>query len=110
MEVFAETVELVSEKTMRIRNRPGGLFASFESAIFLKPKGDHAELRMSFEYELSMGYLGKLFNMVMMERLMLDNLRSYLRNPKEICELVPSLHEHALVSTYRSQTVLKLDV
>jgi len=91
MEVFAETVELVSEKTMpmRIRNRPGGLFASFESVIFLEPKGDHTEVELSFDYELSMGYLWKLFNIVMMEWLVMDNLRSYLRNLKEICELVP---------------------
>jgi carbon monoxide dehydrogenase subunit G len=89
MEVFAETVELVTERKMRIRNRPGGLFASFESVIFLEPKGDSTELRMSFDYELSMGYLGKLFNLIMMERLVTDNLKSYMRNLKEISELIP---------------------
>ena len=85
----ASTVELVTDQKMRIRNRPGGLFASFESVVFLEPKGDHTEVRMTFDYELSMGYLGKLFNMIMMERLVADNLKSYLRNLKDICELIP---------------------
>ena len=36
-----------------------------------------------------MGYLGKVFNLLLLERLVADNLRAYSRNLKDICELLP---------------------
>jgi uncharacterized membrane protein len=89
LEIYAETAELVSEKKVLSRNRPGGLFKSFESEILLDSKGAVTEVKTSFEYELSMGYLGKVFNMMLLERLVMDNLKAYTRNLKDICELSP---------------------
>jgi hypothetical protein len=89
IEIYGETVELVTEKKIVSRNRPGGLFKSFESVIMLRPKGTGTEVMASFEYELSMGYLGRVFNVVMLERSVTDNLTAYSRNLKEFCELVP---------------------
>jgi carbon monoxide dehydrogenase subunit G len=89
LEVFSETTELVPEKKIVSRNRPGGLFKSFEAIVLLEPSGANTEVKTSFDYELSMGYLGRVFNMVMMERLVMDNLKSYSKNLKEICELMP---------------------
>src|SRR5580698_589411 len=80
IEIFGETVELVTEKKIVSRNRPGGLFKSFESVIMLQPKGTGTEVKASLEYELSMGYLGKVFNVVMLERAVTDNLTAYSRN------------------------------
>jgi uncharacterized membrane protein len=89
LEIFAETTELVTEKRIVATNVPGGLFRSFSSLILLDAKGGATEVKTTFEYELSMGYLGKVFNMVLLERLVMDNLKSYTHNLKEICELLP---------------------
>lgn len=89
LEIFAETTELVKEKKIVGRNRPGGIFKSFNSTILLVTKGKSTTVRSRFEYELNMGYLGKVFNMVLMERLVMDNLKAYSQNLKEISELIP---------------------
>jgi hypothetical protein len=89
LEIFAETTELVDERKLVTRNRPGGLFKSFESVILLDPRSTVTEVKTSFEYELSMGYLGKVFNMMLLERLVMDNLKGYTRNLKGVCELLP---------------------
>jgi hypothetical protein len=89
LDIFAETIELVTEKKVLTRNRPGGLFKSAEHMVLLDPRGPNTEVKTSFQYELSMGYLGQVFNIVILERLVSDNLKAYTHNLKEICELVP---------------------
>jgi carbon monoxide dehydrogenase subunit G len=89
LEIFAESVELVTEKKAVTRNLPGGLFTSFESIVLLEAKGANTIVRVTFQYELSMGYLGKVFNLLLLERLVKDNLKSYTHNLKDICELTP---------------------
>ncbi|MDG6925899.1 MAG: SRPBCC family protein [Nitrososphaerota archaeon] len=89
LEIFAETIEIVERKKVGTRQRPGGLFKSFESRILLEPNGKVTNVLTSFNYELSMSYLGRVFNMVLLERLVSDNLRAYSKNLKDICELLP---------------------
>lgn len=89
LEIFAKTVEIVEGKRVVTTQAPGGMFKSFESEIVLDPKTGVTNVLTSFEYELSMGYLGKVFNMVLLERLVTDNLKAYSKNLKEICELMP---------------------
>jgi hypothetical protein len=89
LEIFAETKEIVKRKKVVTTQAPGGMFKSFESEIVLDPRADVTHVLTSFEYELSMGYLGKVFNMVLLERLVTDNLKAYSKNLKEICELMP---------------------
>jgi hypothetical protein len=89
LDIYAETIELVDEKKVVTRNRPGGLFTFAEHRVMLEPRGASTLVKTSFQYELSMGYLGKVFNMVVLERLVSDNLKAYTRNLKEICELIP---------------------
>jgi len=89
LEVFAEPIEVDSEKKLVTRNRPGGLFKSFEETVLTQPIGKGTEVRASFEYELSMGYVGKVFNLLVLERTVRDNLRGYTRNLKDISELLP---------------------
>lgn len=89
LEIFAETREVVERKKVVTRQTPGGLFASFDSTIELDPQGESTKVLTTFDYELSMGYLGKIFNMVLLERLVSDNLKAYATNLKEICELLP---------------------
>jgi hypothetical protein len=89
LDIFAETIELVTEQKVLTRNRPGGLFKSAEHMVLLAPRGAFTEVKTSFKYELSLGYLGQVFNMVILERLVSDNLKAYTSNLKEICELIP---------------------
>ena len=65
------------------------MFREFEATILLVPRGPKTEVKTIFRYELSMGYLGKVFNLLLLERLVADNLRAYSRNLKDICELLP---------------------
>ncbi len=89
IEIFAESIELVTEKKAVTRNLPGGLFKSFESIVLLEARGSATSVKVTFQYELSMGYLGKVFNVLLLERLVKDNLKSYTHNLKDICELTP---------------------
>jgi carbon monoxide dehydrogenase subunit G len=89
LDIYLEVAELVPNRKVITVQRPGGLFKSFESAIVLDAEGEGTSVLTSFDYELSMGYLGKVFNMVLLERLVSDNLKAYSRNLKEICELLP---------------------
>jgi carbon monoxide dehydrogenase subunit G len=89
LEIFAETTEIVTEKKVVVSGRPGGLFESFERVVLLEPRGDRTEVRVSFKFEFSMSYLGKVLNMVVLERLVMDNLKLYAKNLKEISELLP---------------------
>jgi carbon monoxide dehydrogenase subunit G len=88
LEIFAETVEFVEEKKAVTKNNPGGLFKSFFSVVELEQNGTETTVKISFEYELSMGYLGKIFNLVVLERLVMDNLKAYTRNLKDFSELL----------------------
>lgn len=89
IEIFAETVEVETEEKVVVRGRPGGLFESFERVVLLEPKGSDTLVRANFEFELSMGYLGNVFNPLVVERLVKDNLKSYAANLKNISELLP---------------------
>ena len=89
LEIFAETTELVTEKKVGTTNRPGGLFKSFRSEILLVPHGATTSVQTTFQYELSMGYVGKVLNMIALERLVNDNLKAYSKNLKDVCELQP---------------------
>ncbi len=89
LEVFAEPTEIDPEKKLVTRNSPGGLFKSFEETVLTKPFGKGTEVRASFEYEISMGYVGKVFNLLVLERTVGDNLRGYTKNLKDISELLP---------------------
>jgi len=89
LEIFAETTEQVPMTKVVTRQRPGGLFKSFESVVILEANSAGTAAKISFEYELSLGYIGKVFNIVLLERLVSDNLKAYTKNLKEVCELLP---------------------
>jgi carbon monoxide dehydrogenase subunit G len=68
---------------------PGGLFASFEHTITLEPMGPRTMTNARFDYSLSPQYLEKVPDAKLLEHVVEDNLRIYIRNLKEICELLP---------------------
>jgi carbon monoxide dehydrogenase subunit G len=68
---------------------PGGLFASFEHTITLEPMGPRTMTNATFDYSLSPQYLEKVPDPMLLEHVVEDNLRIYIRNLKEICELLP---------------------
>jgi carbon monoxide dehydrogenase subunit G len=89
LEIFGVTTEVVREKRVATRNRPGGFFKSFQFVAVLHPMGNSTEVVTSFDYALNMGYIGRVLNTVLLERLVADNLKAYSANLKEICELLP---------------------
>lgn len=88
VEIYAEITEMVEKSKIVTKQNPGGMFRIYESTVRVSPKGKHSEVSISFVYELSMGYIGKVFNTLVLERLVQDNLKAYARNLKEFSELV----------------------
>jgi uncharacterized protein YndB with AHSA1/START domain len=89
LEIFAEPTEIQPNKRLVTRNDAGGLFKSFEETILTTSMGKGTEVSATFEYELSMGYAGKIFNMLVLERTVKDNLAGFTRNLKDLSELLP---------------------
>jgi hypothetical protein len=89
LEIFAEQVQTEAKKKLVISNGQGGLFKSFVETFLTEPMGKGTVVRASFEYELSMGYVGKVFNVLVLERTVRDNLAMYTRNLRDFSELLP---------------------
>lgn len=68
---------------------PGGIFNAFQQVTVLEPRKGKTEARTTFEYELSLGYIGRVLNAVLVERLIKENLTSYSATIKELSELIP---------------------
>jgi uncharacterized protein YndB with AHSA1/START domain len=89
VEFFLEVTELVPESTVVTRQRPGGLFRRFMQRTVLERSADATRASTVFDYELALGYLGKVLNVVLVERLVRDNLTAYSQTLKELSELLP---------------------
>ena len=89
LELFAEVMEVVKEKKLVTVNKPGRIFRSYKSIFLLEPRAKGTIVRAKFDYELNLGGLGKVFNVIVLERLMKDNMKGFSKNLKEICELIP---------------------
>ena len=89
IDIFLEVTELVPDQKVVTTQRPGGLFKSFRQCTTLleRPGGTVAET--TFEYELSLGYIGRVLNSVLVEKLIRENLSSYSTAVKSLAELVP---------------------
>ena len=87
--ILLEVVELVPETLLVARQRPGGLFKSFEQRTILNHSAGMTEARTVFQYEISLGYIGKALNATLVQRLVRDNLSSYSSMLKELSELLP---------------------
>ncbi len=87
-DVFYQCTELVENKKIVFTQRPGGLFSSFLRTNTLEPTKKGKTLATEkLEYELSMGYLGKVLNKLVVERAIKKNANAFLTNLKEIAEL-----------------------
>jgi carbon monoxide dehydrogenase subunit G len=87
VEIFTEITAAEPEKRLVVSQSPGGLFKAFSSTVTLEPtkKGTRATQRLS--YDISMGYLGKALNGILVNRFVRKNAKAYLQNLKEIAEL-----------------------
>jgi hypothetical protein len=89
LEILTLVTEIEPQKKIVIVNRPGGLFKAFEEKFAISPTGNGIEVRASFEFELSTEYMGEVFNLPVLEGRVGDNFRTYTKNLKDLCELVP---------------------
>ena len=88
-DVFYECSELIENKKASFVQRPGGLFTSFQITSTFEPtkKGNKTVATQKLDYELSLGYLGKVLNKIMVDRSIRKNINGFLANLKEISEL-----------------------
>ena len=90
LDMFAKTTEVVKEEKLVMTSTVGGaIFKSYNSVILLEANGETTTVKSKFEYELNLEHLEKIFNTFALEQLVLDNLKGYSRNLKEISELLP---------------------
>lgn len=89
IDILLQVTELVPESKIVTTQIPGGIFKSFRQCTILKPWGTGTECLTTFEYELSLGYIGKVLNAVLVERLIRENLEAYSDAVKELSELLP---------------------
>ncbi len=87
VEAFAEVTEVVPNKRLVIRQRPGGLFKTLSATTTLEPTKKGTRATQSLEYEASMGYLGKVLSGLVVNRFIRKNSKASLSNLKEIAEL-----------------------
>ena len=86
-EFFTEVVEVEPNRKSVVKNRPGGLLKTFISTGTLEPMKRGTRFINTTEYELSMGYLGKVLNTLVVARAIRRNINVSLKNLKEIAEL-----------------------
>lgn len=89
VEFFLEVTELVPESVVVTRQLPGGLFKRFMQKTVLEADAGMTRAVTVFDYELSLSYIGKALNIILVERLVKDNLISYSNTLKELSELLP---------------------
>jgi carbon monoxide dehydrogenase subunit G len=87
VEFFSEATEVVPNKKLVITQRPGGLFKAFSNTVALQPTKKGSRVTQTFQYQVSMGYLGKALSSLVVNRFVNKNARAYLKNLKEIAEL-----------------------
>ncbi len=86
-ESFIEVTEVVPNKRTVLSQRPGGLFKTFSSTITLEPSKRGTRASQTLQYEASMGYLGKVLSIILVNRTVNKNAKGFLTNVKELAEL-----------------------
>ena len=89
VEVLTEIVDIAEGKRVTARGMAGGIYKASERTVVLEPNNGGTDVAIRFSYEISTEYLGNLLNPVAVDGLVRDNLRSYVKNLKELSELLP---------------------
>lgn len=89
VDIYLRVIELVPERKVVTVQDAGGIFKEFRQTTILEPRGRMTEARTSFEYTLSLGYIGKVLNVILVENLIKQNLEHYSAAVKELSELLP---------------------
>ncbi len=87
VEMFTEVAEAVPNKKLVFRQRPGGLFTEFTNTVSLEPSKKGTRVKQEFQFETSMGYLGKAISAIVANRTIKKNSKAYLSNLRELAEL-----------------------
>ncbi len=87
VEIFTEVAEVVPNRKVVFRQRPGGLFTEFTNTVSLEPSKKGTRVSQELRYETSMGYLGKAISALVANRTIKKNSKAYLSNLKELAEL-----------------------
>jgi carbon monoxide dehydrogenase subunit G len=86
VETFTEIVELETNTKLVFRLRQGRILRSFAQTVTLEPTPRGAIVRDQAEYEVSMGYLGKILRKLVLDRTIRKNFSVFLKSLKELSE------------------------
>jgi hypothetical protein len=89
IDINLEVTELVPGQKVVTTQRPGGIFREFRQVTTLELRAGKTEARTTFDYQLSLGYIGKILNAILVERLISENLEAYSATVKDLSELIP---------------------
>jgi carbon monoxide dehydrogenase subunit G len=87
VESFTEITQFEPNKKVVFSARQGGILKSFTQTVTLEPIEGGTKVMQSGEYEVSMGYFGKLFKILVVDRAIKKNLDVFLKSLKELSEL-----------------------
>ena len=88
IEMLIEFTRVETESCLASRTVPGGVFRSFDQIVTLTSLGFRTTVKARFDYEFSPEFAKKVPDVALLERLVSDDLHVYLRNLKDICELL----------------------
>jgi carbon monoxide dehydrogenase subunit G len=86
VDVYAEVAEAEPNKKLSLKQRPGGVLKFLSTTITLEPTEKGTLAKEEFQFEVSMGALGKALSALVIERSIRKNAGEYLQNLKKIAE------------------------
>ncbi len=82
-----ETTEVVPNKKLVFKGVPGGLLKTLVRTLTFEPTKKGTRVTAKTEYEASVGYLGKVLSVLVVNRTLKKNLEVSENNLKELAEL-----------------------
>jgi len=86
VETFTEIVELEPNTKLVFRLKQGRILKSLAQTVTLEPTPRGTTVKDQAEYEVSMGYLGKILRKLVLDRTIRKNFSVFLKSLKELAE------------------------
>ncbi len=87
IDLFGEVIEAEQPELLSTRIKPGRLFRAGSLTLTIQATRNGSLVKFANEYELSLGYLGKVLNKLALDRAATKNSDEMMKNLKEIAEL-----------------------
>ena len=87
VDLYSEVVDAEQPELLSTRFKPGRLFKALTFTVTIQPTQTGSLVKFANEYEVSLGYFGKIANKLALDRVAKKNSDEMMKNLKEIAEL-----------------------